>query len=176
MTTLAIFQLDRKNVSTTDPAHPNFYLVTGQQRSRGVELEATLHPLRGWNVTSAYSHIHAVVTNDTTLPEGTPTINTPKNIFNLWTTYEIPRGAVRGLAFGVGGRRYTDQSGDLAHTFDLPGYGLVDASLTYRRGQAQWQVNVNNLGNKRYYSGSYNDVYVKPGEPRVIRGTVSWNF
>ncbi len=176
MTTLAIFQLDRKNVSTTDPAHPNFYLVTGQQRSRGVELEATLHPLRGWNVTSAYSHINAVVTNDTTLPEGTPTINAPKNIFNLWTTYEIPRGAVRGLAFGVGGRRYTDQSGDLAHTFDLPGYGLVDASLTYRRGPAQWQVNVNNLGNKRYYSGSYNDVYVKPGEPRVIRGTVSWNF
>ena len=58
----------------------------------------------------------------------------------------------------------------------LPGYGIVDASMTYRRGPMQWQVNGNNLGNKRYWAGSYNDVYVKPGEPRTIRGTVSWNF
>ncbi|HZY71892.1 MAG TPA: TonB-dependent siderophore receptor [Edaphobacter sp.] len=176
MTTLAIFQLDRKNVASSDPAHPNFYLVTGQQRSRGVELEATLHPITGWNITSAYSYIDAVVTHDTDLPDGTPTINAPKNIFNLWTSYEIPHGVARGLSFGIGGNHYTDQSGDLANTFQLPGYGLLNASLTYHRGHAQWQVNANNLADKRYYSGSYNDVYVKPGEPRVIRGTMSWNF
>lgn len=176
VTTLAIFQLDRRNVATTDPGHPNFYLVTGQQRSRGVELEATLHPLAGWNLTTAYSYINAEVTRDTSLPAGTPTLNAPKNLFNIWTTYEIPRGVARGLGFGIGGRHYTDQSGDLANSFQLPGYGVVDASATYRRGHAQWQLNANNLGNKRYWAGSYSDVYVKPGEPRVIRGTVSWNF
>ncbi|QEE30470.1 TonB-dependent siderophore receptor [Terriglobus albidus] len=176
LTTLAIFQLNRNNVATSDPAHANFYLVTGQQRSRGVELEATLHPLAGWNVTSAYSYINAEVTHDTTLPAGTPTLNAPKHLFNLWTTYEIPRGKIRGLTFGAGGRHFTNQSGDLANTFQLPGYGLVDASISYRRGPAMWQLNANNIGNKRYYSGSYNDLYVKPGEPRVIRGTVSWNF
>lgn len=176
MTTLAIFQLDRKNVASTDPAHPNFSLVTGQQRSRGVELETTLHPLTGWNITTAYSYIDAVVTHDTTLPDGTPTINAPRNIFNVWTTYEIPRGIVRGLTFGFGGNHYTDQSGDLANTFQLPGYGLLNASLTYHRGHAQWQVNANNIADERYFSGSYSDVYVKPGEPRVIRGTMSWNF
>jgi iron complex outermembrane receptor protein len=176
MTTLAIFQLDRRNVATSDVAHPNFNIVTGQQRSRGVELEATLHPLPGWNLTSAYSYINAEVTHDTNLPAGTPTLNAPKNIFNVWTTYEVPRGPARGLGFGVGGRHYTDQSGDLANSFQLPGYGIVDASMTYRRGPTLWQVNANNLGNKRYWAGSYSDVYVKPGEPRVIRGTVSWNF
>jgi len=176
VTTLAIFQLDRRNVATTDPGHPNFYLVTGQQRSRGAELEATLHPLAGWNLTTAYSYINAEVTHDTSLPAGTPTLNAPKNLFNIWTTYEIPRGVARGLGFGIGGRHYTDQSGDLANSFQLPGYGVVDASATYRRGRAQWQLNANNLGNKRYWAGSYSDVYVKPGEPRVIRGTVSWNF
>jgi iron complex outermembrane receptor protein len=40
----------------------------------------------------------------------------------------------------------------------------------------QWQVNANNLTDKRYFSGSYNDLYVKPGEPRTLRGTISWNF
>lgn len=176
LTTMALFNLDRKNVATTDPNHPNFNLVTGQQRSRGVELEATLHPMAGWNLTTAYSYVNAEVTHDTTLASGTPTINAPKNIFNAWTTYEVQRGVVRGLGFGVGGRHYTDQSGDLGHTFDLPGYGLVDASMTYRHGPTLWQVNANNLGNTRYWAGSYNNVYVKPGEPRVIRGTVSWNF
>jgi iron complex outermembrane receptor protein len=176
LTTVALFQLDRGNVATSDPVHPNFYLVTGTQRSRGVELEATLHPLPGWNLTSAYSHVNAIVTHDTTLPEGTPTINAPKNIFNIWSTYDIQRGLARGLGFGIGGRHYTDQSGDLANSFQIPGYGVVDASVTYRRGPTQWQLNVNNFGNTRYWAGSYSDVYVKPGEPRVIRGTVSWNF
>ena len=176
MTTVAVFQLNRKNVATSDIPHPTYYLVTGQQRSRGVEFEATLHPLAGWNVTTAYSYINAEVTQDKVLAVGTPTLNAPKNIFNVWTTYEVPRGVVRGLSVGIGGRRYTDQSGDLANSFRLPGYGIVDASATYRRGRAQWQLNANNLVNARYYSGSYNNLYVKPGEPRVIRGTVSWNF
>ena len=175
-TTLALFRLNRKNVATTDAAHPNFYLLTGEQRSRGVELEATLHPLTGWNLTTAYSYINAEVLHDTTLTAGTPTINSPKNLFNAWTNYELPRGRARGLGFGIGGRHYTDQSGDTANTFQLPGYGIVDASASYKRGRAHWQINAYNLGDARYASGSYNDIYVKPGEPRTIRGTVSWNF
>ncbi len=174
--TLDAFQLNRNNVATNDPAHPNFDLVTGEQRSRGVEMEATLHPLTGWNMTTAYSYINAEVLHDTTIAAGTPTINAPRNIFNVWTTYEIPRGTVRGLTLGIGGRHYTDQSGDLADSFQLPGYGLVDASLSYRRGRAQWQVNGYNLADKRYASGSYNNLYVKPGDPRTVRGTISWNF
>ncbi len=176
LATLAVFQLERNNVATSDSSHANFYLVTGQQRSRGVELEATLRPLTGWNVTAAYSYTNAEVTHDSTIAPGTPTLNAPKNIFNIWTTYEIPRGVARGLSFGIGGRHYTDQAGDLDNSFQLPGYGIVDASLTYRRRHAQWQVNANNVTDTRYASGSYNPVYVKPGEPRSIRGTISWNF
>jgi iron complex outermembrane recepter protein len=95
---------------------------------------------------------------------------------NVWTTYEIQRGTVHGLTFGIGGHHYTDQAGDLANSFQLPGYGLVDASVSYHHGPAQWQVNAENLSNERYFSGSYNNLYVKPGDPRTIRGTFSWNF
>jgi iron complex outermembrane recepter protein len=174
--TLAVFQLNRKNIATADPAHPNFNLMTGEQRSRGIELEATLHPLTGWNVTSAYSYVNAEVLHDTSLAAGTPTLNSPKNLFNLWSTYEIPHGIARGLGIGIGGRHYTDQSGDLADSFRLPGYGILDASLTYRRGHSRWQVNAFNLADTRYAGGSYNSIYVKPGEPRTVRANVSWNF
>ncbi|MDR3763092.1 MAG: TonB-dependent siderophore receptor [Acidobacteriota bacterium] len=174
--TVAIFQLNRGNVATSDATHPNFYVLTGEQRSRGIELESALHPLAGWNVIASYSYINAEVLHDTTLAAGTPTLNAPKHLFNLWSTYEVQKGFLRGASIGLGGRHYTDQAGDQANSFQLPGYGLLDASLSYRRGHALWQVNASNLANKRYFSGSYNNMYVKPGDPRILRGSMSWNF
>jgi iron complex outermembrane receptor protein len=180
--TVAVFQLNRDNVATSDEGHPNFYLVTGSQRSRGVELEATVHPLTGLNVTTAYSYINAEVLNGGTegtsgyIAPGTPTLNAPKNIFNVWSTYEIPSGWAHGLSIGLGGRHFTDQAGDLQNSFQLPGYGVVDGSLTYRHGPAEWRFNAYNLTNARYAAGSYNNVYVNPGEPRTVRGTFAWFF
>lgn len=179
--TLAVFQLDRDNVAIDDEGHPTFSLLTGKQRSRGFELESTLHPLAGWNVIASYSYINAEVQNDVvvsgaTIVAGTPTLNAPKHLFNLWSTYEVQHGFLRGAGIGFGGRHYTDQSGDLANSFRIPGYGLLDASLSYRRGHALWQVNASNLANKRYFNGSYNNVYVKPGDPRIVRGSVALTF
>jgi iron complex outermembrane recepter protein len=174
--TVALFQLNRRNVATEDPSDPSAYAVTGEQRSRGVEFETAMHPLTGWNLTAAYSYINAEVLQDTTIAAGTPTLNAPKNILNVWTTYEIPSGFARGLSVGIGGRHFTDQAGDLENSFQLPGYGIVDGSLTYRRGPAEWRFNAYNLTDTRYASGSYNDLYVKPGEPRTVRGTFSWFF
>lgn len=180
--TVAVFQLNRNNVATSDETHPNYYVLTGEQRSRGVELEAAMHPVAGWNITAAYSYINAIVLNGGTegtsgyIAPGTPTLNAPKNIFNVWSTYEIPRGWAHGLAVGLGGRHFTDQAGDLQNSFQLPGYGIVDGSLTYRRGPAEWRFNAYNLTDARYASGSYDNLYVKPGEPRTVRGTFSWFF
>ena len=117
-TTLAVYQLSRRNVITTDPVHPNFYLLTGEQRSRGVELETALHLRPGWSVTAAYALTDAKVTEDSDIPVGTPTQNVPKHSFNVWTTYEVQHGRARGLGLGFGGRYYTDQSGDAGYVQD----------------------------------------------------------
>ena len=175
-TTIALFNLDRKNVAMTDASHPNYYLVTGEQRSRGVEFESTLRPVAGWNITAAYSYINAEVLHDYSIAAGTPTINAPKNILNVWSDYEFQHGRARGLMVGFGGRHYTDQAGDTANSFQIPGYGLMDATLSYHKGPAKWQFNAFNLADTRYASGSYNNIYVKPGEPRTVRGSFSWNF
>jgi len=175
-TTLAVYQLSRKNVITTDPVHPNFYLLTGEQRSRGVELETALRLRPGWNLTAAYALTNAKVTEDSDIPVGTPTQNVPRHSFNIWSTYEVQHGWARGLGLGFGGTYYTDQSGDLLDTFKIPGYGLVNASVFYRRRHLSWQLNLNNLADNRYFTGSYDALYVKPGEPRVVRSTVAWTF
>ncbi len=41
---IALFELTRQNVANSDPQNPLFYVVTGEQRSRGVELEGAWAP------------------------------------------------------------------------------------------------------------------------------------
>src|SRR5882762_8791113 len=174
--TVSAYRLTRTNVLTSDPNHPNFYVLTGKQRSKGVELETAFQLHRTWNLILAYAFTDANVVKDNVIPAGTPTQNVPKHSVNVWSTYELQGGWLRGVGLGFGARYYTDQSGDLLDTFSIPAYGLMDASIFYRRGPLGWQVNAYNLADKRYFTGSYNDVYVQPGSPRSIRTTLSWKF
>jgi iron complex outermembrane receptor protein len=174
--TVSVYRLTRSNVLTPDPNHPNFYVLTGKQRSKGVELETTFQLHRTWNLILAYAFTEANVVQDNVIPVGTPTQNVPKHSLNVWSTYELQHGWLRGVGLGFGARYYTRQSGDLLDTFSIPAYGLMDASIFYRRGHLGWQVNAYNLADKRYFAGSYNDVYVQPGSPRSVHVTISWRL
>lgn len=174
--TFAAFDLVRQNVASNDPDHPNFVLMTGKQRSRGVELETSYRPTTGWNFIAAYTYIDAKVIEDTVTPIGTRTQNVPHHSISFWTTYEVERGWARGFGFGFGARRYTDQSGDLSDSFRIPSYGLADGSIFYRNGRLLVRANFNNLTDKRYFTGSYDQLYVQPGDPRNARVTIGWTF
>jgi len=174
--TVSAYRLTRYNLLTPDPNHPNFYLLTGKQRSKGVEFETIFQLRRTWNLLLGYAFTQANVVKDNVIPAGTPTQNVPKHSVNVWSTYELQDGWLRGAGLGFGARYYTDQSGDLLDTFSIPAYGLMDASIFYRRGHLGWQVNAYNLSDRRYFTGSYNNVYVQPGSPRSIHTTISWRF
>jgi iron complex outermembrane recepter protein len=174
--TVSVYRLTRSNVLTPDPSHPNFYVLTGKQRSKGVELDTSFQLQRTWNLMLAYAFTDAHVVKDNVIPAGTPTQNVPKHTVNVWSTYMLQHGWLTGVGLGFGARYYTRQSGDLLDTFSIPAYGLMDASIFYRRGHLGWQLNAYNLADKRYFTGSYNDVYVQPGSPRSIRTTISWRF
>ena len=60
--------------------------------------------------------------------------------------------------------------------FELPAYGLMDAAIYYTRGPFRAQVNVNNVLDEEYFAGSYNELYVLPGEPINVRATIGWAF
>jgi iron complex outermembrane receptor protein len=173
---VSVYRLTRTNVLTPDPNNPNFYLLTGKQRSKGVELETTFQLHKTWNLILAYAFTEAYVVQDNVIPVGTPTQNVPKQSVNVWSTYELQHGWLRGLGLGFGARYYTAQSGDLLDTFSIPAYGLVEASVFYRRGHLGWQINAYNLADKQYFTGSYNNVYVQPGSPRSIHTTIGWRF
>ena len=177
VSTLAVYQLTRQNVLTTDPAHPQFSIETGEQRSRGVEYDLAWEIKKGWNLTASYAYTDSIVTKDNSLPVGTRVDDVGRNLANIWMSYQIQDGPLRGLGFGAGAHYVNGREGDMPNTFALPNYATVDAGLFFRRDRFRAQINVTNLLNKVYYASSYGGVdYVLPGDPISFRASVGWSF
>ncbi|MFX5998843.1 TonB-dependent receptor, partial [Acinetobacter baumannii] len=49
--TLAVFDITKQNVLTTDPANPSFSIAAGEVRSKGVELDANARLGHHWRLT-----------------------------------------------------------------------------------------------------------------------------
>jgi iron complex outermembrane recepter protein len=174
--TAAVFQITREDVATADLGNPGASVITGEQRSRGLELDGRVNPYTGWSLTGTYAWIEAEVTEDNDLPAGTRLRNVPKHSVTAWIRYTLPDTALRGLGIGLGGRWYGDQAGDAADSFALPAYTVIDAGLFYDRGPLSAQLNAYNLFDEEYAVGSWDDLYVLPGDPLTVRGSISYTF
>jgi iron complex outermembrane recepter protein len=175
-TTLAFYDLTRSNVTTTDPDNPNFSVQTGEQRSRGIELDISGEILPGWNIIAGYAYNNARVTKDNTISVGNRLFSAPEHSFNLWTTYRIQKGDLQGLGFGLGFYYVGEVAADLANTLELPSYFRTDAAIFYEREQFRAALNFRNLFDIEYYTawGSGENVYL--GNPFTLQGTISWKF
>jgi len=174
--TASIYQLTRQNVITDDLGHVGYSIQTGEQRSKGVELDAHAHLADGWEAILTYAYINARVTKDNTIPVGDHPLDVPPTSVGLWTQYEFQSGALKGFGIGGGVYRYSSQWGDLPNSFKLPDYTLVNGLLSYDFGPAALQLNVKNVFNERYYLGSYDIAYIQPGMPRNYMLTLSWKM
>ncbi|MEO0376164.1 MAG: TonB-dependent siderophore receptor [Cyanobacteria bacterium P01_A01_bin.17] len=123
--TLAYFDITRRNVASEDPDNPFFFIATGKQKSRGVELDVVGEILPGWNVLGSYAFIDAEISEDNVFPVGNQLPSAPAHSANLWTTYEIQSGALRGLGFGAGFNFVDRRVGDLENSFELDSYFLT---------------------------------------------------
>jgi iron complex outermembrane recepter protein len=175
-TTLAFYDLTRSNVTTTDPNNPFFSVQTGEQRSRGVELDVSGEILPGWNIIAGYAYNDATISKDNDIPVGNRLNNAPQHTFNLWTTYRIQQGDLQGLGFGLGFYYVGDRQGDLNNTFELPSYLRADAAIFYEHDRFRASLNFRNLFDVDYYASARSRVRVDPGAPFTVQGTVSWRF
>lgn len=172
--TAALYDLRRQNVSTSDPANEGFNIQTGEQRSRGLELEAGLDLRHGWKVSAAYAYTKAEVTRDGNAAlVGKPINLTPRHGLVLWADWRVPQ--LRDLTVGFGGRHVSRQrSGNLP--FDLPAYTVADMSLSYTFDQVRLTAGVKNLFDRRYYDGAINQNVVSPALPRTYTLSVKYLF
>lgn len=117
--TLAFYQIQKQNVLTADPEDSRFSIQTGEQRSRGIELDLAGEISRGWNVIATYAYTDAIVTKDNQIPVGDRIFGVPQHSASLWTTYRFQRGSLRGLGLGIGITYLSEQEADLPNSFTL---------------------------------------------------------
>jgi iron complex outermembrane recepter protein len=177
-TTLAYFNITKQNVASEDPNDPFSFVATGEQQSQGVELDVTGEILPGWNVIASYAYIDAEVKEDNVIEIGNRLPNAPENSASLWTTYEIPKGNLKGLGFGVGFNFVGERQGDLDNSFQLDSFFLTNAAVFYQRDNWRAALNFKNLFDVDYIAGGSigrergND----PGEPFTVIGSLSVKF
>lgn len=177
---LSVFKLTREDLATADPSTPSTLdsIVSGEQMSQGIELEGAFNLAPGLDFNFAYTFTDAEITEDNVLPVGYRLAGVPEHAVSGWVRYTVQDGPLKGFGVGVGGKYYSAQEGDQSYTnpFKLPAYGLVNAALYYDRGPFYARVNFDNVLDREYYKGAYNDLYVLPGDAFSMKATVGWKF
>jgi iron complex outermembrane recepter protein len=154
--TLAYFDIAKQNVPVTDPANPLFSILSGEQRSRGVEFDIAGEPAPGLKLVASYAYTDAKVAADTnpTLV-GKKLFGVPEHAASFWATYELQQGELKGLGFGAGLNFKGDRQGDLENTFRLGSYLTADAAIFYKKDDWRFALNFKNLGDVKYVESSF---------------------
>ncbi|MBE9017919.1 TonB-dependent siderophore receptor [Chroococcidiopsidales cyanobacterium LEGE 13417] len=174
--TLALFDIRKQNVLTTDPINPEFSIQTGEQTSKGIELGIAGEILPGWDIYASYTYLDAYISEDNTYEVGNRLPNVPESTIGLWTKYEIQQGGLRGLGFGLGLYYVGDRFGELDNTVELPSYFRTDLALFYERDNWKAQINFKNLFDIDYEAGTSGGTSITPGAPFTVSGTLSVEF
>ena len=170
--TLALFQLDRTNATTPDPNNVTTTINIGETRTKGVELGLTGRITREWQVSGGYTYQDAQLRGNGFVRLA----QVPKHQVALWNRYDFSDRVGAGL--GV-----VHQSSQFAAirtsatTTRLPAFTRVDAALFFKANeQLQFQVNVENLLNKDYFSDAHNNNNISTGAPFNARFTARVKF
>ncbi|CAM3688054.1 Ferrioxamine B receptor [Pseudomonas reidholzensis] len=172
--TASLYHLTQQNVLTRDLADATRSIATGEQVSRGLELEAVSDLNDRLKMTASYSYNKAEVTKNNDGNTGKAPMNVPRHLASLWLDYRLPFG------LGVsGGARYTGSNyGDAQNTEKNEGYTLVDAGVHYDFGGGLDGVrlgfNARNLFDKRYINCQQG--YCYRGEARSLVTSLSYRW
>lgn len=169
----AIFRVNKSNARTQGLLPGEQQVLEGKQRVDGIELGLTGYIRRNWNVFAGYTLLDARTVDSRNLSEiGRKLVNTPRNSFNLWTTYEFPFR----LSLG-GGARFVDRRfANTTNTRFVDSYWLIDATASYQiTKNIDVRLNAYNLTNK-YYFDRLSGGHIVPGAGRSVLVTTGFRF
>ena len=183
---LAAYQINRTNVVV--PSGTNFTVATGtaivgqaisrldgKQTSKGLEVQFQWQPMINWQLQGGYAYDHAYIAQSLTNPYsvGKELVNAPRNSANFWTRYNVPRGRLLGLGFGLGVVYVGSQwAGDptTALYYPLPAWTRVDTAVYYKLSRHyNIALNVHNLLDKQYIFAAESATTLNPAEQRLLK-------
>jgi iron complex outermembrane receptor protein len=180
---VSVYQITQTNTlySANAVDNPNLMQQIGEEKAKGVEFDMTGNILPNWNMILTYSYNDAKITDAGSKTTDQVLVNlqkpnAPKNQGSLWTKYTFVNNALSGFGVGLGGNFVAERNLSLNNTQTLPGYTILNGAIYYKIDKFQFQVNLNNLANKRYWVGGYDYLRLFPGAPRNFMATISYTF
>ena len=185
--TLAIYKISKNNVLTPDPRDPNnASIAAGEVQSKGVEFDLGGEIAAGLRLSAAYAFTDAKVTEDNAAATGVSLVgrqlpNVPRHSANLLLVQSFKLGGEAATA-GVGLNYVGEREGSVAPVnpvdlFQLPAYTTVKLIGSYAIGKA-WKLSldVDNVFDKTFYSSSYAQWWVYPGNGRKFTLAAQYKF
>lgn len=176
-----VYVVETPYVDPADPTkeQPNNQTTyqDGAQKNKGFEAEFIANPINGLNIVLGYSYNDAVLTKgDADFVNHRSENAGPRNLANLWASYKITNGFLRGFGVGFGGNYVGDNmimNRKVAGTFTIPEYTVLNSSLFYSADKFGVTVKLNNIANKEIYDGWST---VHPKDPRSIAASFTYKF
>lgn len=177
---VAVYRLTQENMLSSDLSTPNPFDQTVAGTARAVGLEASLFG----QVTTRFSVMGTYALTDSSHLKnarfaGNATANVARHTTSLWALYSWKEHWRSGVGISARSRRWADQS----NTIVLPGYGVVDGTLSYlwrpsSASPVEVQLAMRNILDETYYvvSHLHVDRWIMPGERRRMLITASYRF
>ncbi len=175
LATAAVYRLDRSNTRVSNPDGSGTFILSGEQRSRGIELGLERSVSDRWQISAGYAWQKAEVTSATTAcASGDCEVpNVPRHSFSLWNRYDVSKSL--GLGLGLIARSKSFAS--ISNAVTLPGYARVDAAAYYKlMGGVEAQINVENILGADYFPMTNGDNNIAPGAPRSVKAQLRLGF
>lgn len=172
---LAVYRLDRGNVAIPDPADATRTILVDGQTTEGVEIGIAGRITDAWQLMGGYAYQDGQITTtqSATAVAGNRLAQLPRHSASLWNRYDF--NDAFGVGLGVIHRGAIFASVDDAVT--LPAFTRFDAALYWTLNQAmQLQLNVENIGNKRYWASAHSNNNISPGAPRSAWVTLNYRY
>ncbi len=168
--TAALYRLDRGNSRAAGPT-PGSVVLTGAQRSEGVEIDIAGRLTRNWQVSAGYAYTDASIRRTTSAaPAGRAVAQVPRHQFSLWNRVELNTK----LGVGAGLYHQSRSFATISNATLLPAYTRIDAAAYLRLSAAiELQLNIENLANETYFPNAHNDNNISTGAPRNVRLTLT---
>lgn len=171
--TVALYRLDRGNTRATGPV-PGTIVLTGEQRSKGIEFGLTGKVTSRWQTAIGYALTDAEISRTTSAaPAGRPVPQVPRHQLSLWNRYE----ATERLGVGLGLYHQSKSFATISNFTVLPAYTRLDGAIFYKLKEGlSLQLNLENIGGAHYFPTAHNDNNITPGAPFNARFTLDVTF
>lgn len=130
-----------------------FQIQDGTQSSKGFEADLIANPFRGFHIIMGYGYNDCKYTSGAV--DGKTPYGAPKNVANLWMSYKILDGSIKGVGFGFGGNTQSDSYATDNNNFTVNGFTTMDATVFYERPKFRIGLKLNNIANTEYWTNDY---------------------